>query len=185
MPLTNVTFNNDAIKNKGGKKFAIRKVNSDGSNISGELWTDWTYREKSSMEFAQPLEEIKDESGEVVANDEGDVKTEFKITALQSDAKMYTFLKDDVKNSYFSLYLDGGEDSGTATQYWYVPITKIERGFSVSSPGRRPEITFRPQYNASAFSLSASSISGGSISAWGAAGTQTVAAGAYFSVTGV
>lgn len=186
MALNNVTFNSDAIQNKGGLKWAIKKINYDGSAVGGETWTDWTYRDSSDIAFNQPLTPNEVESGDVPSYEPETIKTEFKITASQSDAKILTFLKDECgADYYYSLYMDLGKDSTSARQYLFAPIIQIDRGYTIKYPGRRPEITIKPLYNASAFSLSASSISSGSISAWGGAGTQAVPAGAYFSVTAV
>lgn len=187
MALTNVTFNADAIKTKGGNRLAIRLVNADGSNIAGEFWTDWTHREKIKRVHDRDLVERKAEDGEIVSNEDGDLKSEIVITAMQDDYKLETFLKDQVANKYFSLFADLGEDSGTTKKYIFVPICRIKNSYASDSPGRTVDITVRPQYSSSSFTVNTVSgiSSSGSITGWGVNCSITVPSGAYYSVTGV
>lgn len=184
---TNLNFTASAAKNKGGLKAAIKFVNADSTAISGETFTDFPYREKFSPTFNQKAEKINGEDGEVVNTEEGTVVAEGKIVLLQTDAKTLNFFATDVVNRYCSMVLESGEDTGTTKQYWYFPLVKFERGWEgLDYSGRRPTVTFNALPVTSSNSLSGSSITSGSTSAWVPAGvTFTVPANGYFSVTGV
>lgn len=185
MPITyTLGFNADAINTKGADRMALRIVNSDGSQNGSETWFDTVYRGKSTISLEQPEEDIKGESGNVLATEAGDVKAEIKITSLQSNANFFNFLNTDVQNRYFACFIESGQDASGTTRWCYIPLAKIQRGFTFNQPGGETEITIKPLSNPSAFT--GASLSAGSHTSWstyatslsasisGAAGTYMV-----------
>lgn len=153
-----------AIKNKGGNRWALRRVNADGSASGTETWFDGGYREKFDFAFERGLEEFKDEAGEIVAVEDGDVKAEIKITAMQSDATTFNFLANETQNQYYAINVFCGESINNTSLFLYAPVVRIQNKVNVAFPGRKPEITISPL--SPPISWNGNSLTAGSVTAW-------------------
>lgn len=177
--MAELTFDKTAIVNKGGQKWAYMRVDEDGASLSQpDSWHDGVYREKSDIEFKQTEKGIFDESGAQVATEKDNMEVSLSITSLQDDAALINFLKDEVEDTYFAIFMERGEIGDNKKQEVFFPITKIERSYKSSAPGRRPEIKIIPLENATAVSPA----SGVPTWAEGTSGSFSVGAGEYFKV---
>jgi len=176
--MAELTFNRSAITKDGGQKWAYKRVQEDGSDLSqADTWHDGVYREKSTFEWGRGSTPIIDESGQQVATDLEEVKTSWSITSLQDDAATETFLKDETQGTYFAIFMNAGEDSDSKIKERFIAIATIDSSYKSDSPGRRPEIKIIPQCNATA-------ITPASVPTWAkaAASAYIVAAEKYYTV---
>jgi len=165
----NTNYNKAAIKKRGGKTIAIRRVDSNGNPIANEAFFDLGSKAKSVITIKKTKEPIKDEAGDIVAYDVGELQAEVKITGLQTDSTTLNFFTKEVEDQNFAMISHCGQGSGTSTEYAYIPFGEFDYGYEVDFSTRTFDIMFRPK--SPGFSWNANSLSGStnSTTGWNAA----------------
>lgn len=141
----NTSYNKAAIKKRGGRVVAIRRVDANGNPIANEVFFDLGSKAKSIITIKKTKEPIKDEAGEIVAYDVGELQAEVKITGLQTDANTLNFFTKEVEDQNFAMISHCGQGSGTASEFAYIPFGEFDYGFEVDFSQRTFDIMFRPK----------------------------------------
>jgi hypothetical protein len=167
--MANTRYNADAIKKRGGRVTAVCRVDANGSPIAGESFFDLGSKAKSVVTIKKTKEPIKDEAGEIVAYDVGELTAEVKITGLQTDSATLNFFTREVEDQNFKMISHCGQGSGTASEYAYIPFGEFDYGYEVDFSQRTFDVTFRPKTPNFAWSGASLTASTNSTTGWNSA----------------
>ena len=177
---TNLVRSITGINSFGGSYWAYKRINADGSDITGtaDTWHTGTYREKTVYTYQIPQKDIYDESGALVTTEQDNTKSEIKLSSLAADANTLSFLKNETQGAYFAIYMQyNSPKKDTYRADLFAPVCQIETGFTVTSPGKKVDITIKPLENSSAVALNPASTA---LSAWSVTSSITADASSYF-----
>ena len=146
MPVDMIKSIDRASATNGGNKWAYCLCNETGS-LTG-TWKEGAYRKSSELNFTTEYTPVEIESNEIINSTPGKVTAKITITSKQDDIETENFLKSaDLNDSYYSIIMSAGESHSGVQKLRYFPITKIERNYNVSSPGREPVINVNVLHN--------------------------------------
>lgn len=138
------------------------------------------YIQDTSLKYEKPLEDIIDETGNVVKVLSGNVATGFSGTFMQSNTTLLDFLRDSTENKYYNLYYKATptNDLNGATQEIFVGIAMFVPKFELVSGTRRPTFETRFLKNDAAIAIGEPDVIFGSV----ATADITIALGKYYEI---
>jgi len=166
--MANTRYNTDAIKKRGGKVIAIRRVNSDTTPIANETWFDLGSKSSTDVDISRAKSPINDEAGDPVAYDVEPWKGEVKVTLLQTDANTLNFLLKETENQDFAAIVHCGLGSGTATEYMYCPFVEFDQGFKTNFKDRTVDVMMRTKIPNVAWNANSLTAANASTTGWSA-----------------
>ena len=138
------------------------------------------YIQDTSLKYEKPLEDIIDETGNVVKVLSGNVATGFSGTFMQSNTTLLDFLRDSTENKYYNLYYKATptNDLNGTTQEIFVGIAMFVPKFELVSGTRRPTFETRFLKNDAAIAIGEPDVIFGSV----ATADITIALGKYYEI---
>ena len=142
--------------------------------------TNFGYIQDTSLKYEKPLEDIIDETGNVVKVLSGNVATGFSGTFMQSNTTLLDFLRDSTENKYYNLYYKATptNDLNGTTQEIFVGIAMFVPKFELVSGTRRPTFETRFLKNDAAIAIGEPDVIFGSV----ATADITIALGKYYEI---
>lgn len=135
--MSDLTMDLSAVRKKGGKYFAYKRVTSLGADKSpADTWHDGSYRRSHKLGFETPFESDELEDG-VETYEDGKTTSMFELILAQDDPAVFNFINDECgAGKYFAIFLDRGKTAGGAPYRVFIPIVEIEKS-GVSETGTR------------------------------------------------
>lgn len=164
--MANTSYNTNAIKKRGGKVIAIRRVDSSGNPVVNETWFDLGSKSSTDVDISRSKTPIIDEAGDPVAYDVEPWKAEIKVTLLQTDAATLNFLLKETENQDFAVLVHCGLGSGTTTEYMYAPFAEFDQGFKTNFKDRTVDVMIKPKIPNVAWNGNSLTSTNASITAW-------------------
>ena len=142
--------------------------------------TNFGYIQDTSLKYEKPLEDIIDETGNVVKVLSGNVATGFSGTFMQSNTTLLDFLRDSTENKYYNLYYKATptNDLNGTTQEIFVGIAMFVPKFELVSGTRRPTFETRFLKNDAAITIGEPDVIFGSV----ATADIVIALGKYYEI---
>ncbi len=153
-------YNPSAVKKRGGKVIAIRKVDENGNIINGETFFDLGAKSSTDIDISRTKSGIPDEAGDPIAFDPDPWKSDIKVTLLQTDANTLNFLLRETENQDYAVLVHCGYGSGSATEYFYAPFCEFDQGIKTNFKDRTVDVMIRakvPNFSWSLTGLAANS----------------------------
>jgi hypothetical protein len=160
--LANPTKNAGNIRVRGGGVLKILLVTSTGpagTEVAAD-WIDLGYIETNGVTDQMDEEEYQDETGDVVQTDFSNRVVKLSGNLMQSDLDLITYLKETVRDNYFSIYWLSDKNINNKRQELVFPICKISPGFELVSGTKRPPFNATVLKNASAINYDAAGTGG-------------------------
>ena len=108
-----------------------------------DTWHDGVHRKMSDINFKQPLETDELEDGSETPADYSKFEGTFDIQSAQDDASLIKFLKDDVIDQEFSIFIERGKGDMNKVIEFFFPIVQIGREYDSKSGDRKPTIKMK------------------------------------------
>lgn len=174
----------NAIKRfSGGVLCALPIADEDAGGKSTDTgWLNLGYVKESILEDMTEIEELVDETGNVVATDET-VRT-VKLTGrlMQSDADTIEFFNNTVRGNYYMVYHYDGVNNGKWLEYWF-GICKIKPQIRLQSGEKEIPFEITVMYNVSNIPFGDTGEVDLPTEAKSASLTGDISAGTYYEVT--
>ncbi len=134
----NITRNKNAVVNKGGGELFVREINPETMTYPDSNVYDLGYIEVSDFKDTAEMEEINDETKNVVKLNKTNHIVQITATLLQSDANTLDISKF-CRNKYFQIYYYMGKvDSND--QELVIPVAMINPSATLNSTNRKINI---------------------------------------------
>lgn len=173
-----ITRDKGSIHSKGGGIIKVKQVLEDGSDLTVTASVvDLGYVQDSEFNDQTPLQDVKDETGATVTQEEGDREVSVKATLMQSDAKVIDLAKQ-VRGNFYLLYKYNGLVDGKHQEMFFA-VGKVAAQVNLKFTGGRIPFEYKSSKIASTVSISTAALA-----SLGAHATQTVsiAADDYYTV---
>lgn len=132
-------------KGESGKAIFLIKIDPETLEpLSGETFFDCAYTQKVSIKHDAGIDEFKDMHGDVVQVDDGDVKSEFKLTLGQDDANTMNFLMNETSGYYYGILTSKGAGAPGYKEFQWNPKVRISTSYSEDIEGRTVEMSCSP-----------------------------------------
>ena len=177
--MLNIVRDKGEIKSKGGGIIKVQEVLESGLDTSPvSAVVDLGYISESTFSDKTPLEDVKDETGNVVTSEEGDREVLIQTTLMQTGSGALDIPKE-VRNKFYRLYKYNGLSDGDHQEMWF-SVGKITPQAELKFTGGRLPFEYKASANASAVTLD-----GTTVSAFGAyrASSVTIPANEYYEIT--
>lgn len=141
----------------GGVLCACPIADEDAGGAVGDAgnWVNLGYVKESILEDMTEVEEIIDETGGVVAQDEGQRSVKLTGRLMQSDADTVKFFQNTVRGNFYMVYHYDGVVDGADVEYWF-GICKIKPQIRLQSGEKEIPFEINVLKNASAINFGAS-----------------------------
>jgi hypothetical protein len=125
------------IRKFGGGVIRLREVSDDGQTISATdtVYHDIGYLASTKFRDFTPLEDIADETGSVVASEEGQREVKLTGVLMQTDKEAFDIAKD-TRRKFYRVYLYEGIVNNKHKEYFF-GICRIAPMVDVDFPGGR------------------------------------------------
>lgn len=173
-----ITRDKGYIKNKGGGFIKVKQVTEAGADLTVTASVvDLGYIQESTFTDNTPLEDIKDETGNTVVQEEGDREVMISATLMQTGSDVLDIPKQ-VRGNFYQLYKYNGIKDGKHQEMFFA-VGQITPQASVTWIGGRMPFEYKSSIVASTVTISVAQLT-----ALGAYATQTVniAANDYYTV---
>lgn len=150
-----------SVTKHGGGLIYVKRVSDSGGISTGATWLEMPFIQESTFAANGANEDIKDETGDVVANVDTDFGVKLTGIFMQCDKDTLDFLASHgtysttgARNNFFCIIAKRGTLNGK-TQELAGAICKIKPGFSDATGTRRPpfEITMLKNTTGSAITI--------------------------------
>lgn len=123
------------------------------------------YIQETNLKYEKPLEDISDETGEVVKTLVGNAVNGMTGVFMQSNTTLLDFLRDSTEGKYYNLYykMTKTNDLDAKTQEAFVGIAMFAPKFELVSGTRRPPFEIRFLKNDAAITIGEPDVIFGSI----------------------
>ena len=142
------------ISKYGGGILKVRVVDDAGVYTSGDDF-NLGYIQETSLKFEKPLEDIVDETGNVVKVLSGNASFVLTGIFMQSNTTLLDFLRDNTEATYYQVYykMCPTGDLNALTQELFGAIAMIMPKFELASGTRRPPFEMRFLKNDAAITI--------------------------------
>ena len=146
--------NRNAIKRFSGGNLQVLRIADEvvGGESTDTGWVDMGYVESSVLSDTTEIEEIKDETGNVVNADESERTVKLTGLLMQTDKATIDFLKETVRGNYYMVWHNAGsshDGTNAVTQEHVFGICQIKPMIEIESGTRRIPFEITVLYNAS------------------------------------
>ena len=178
MPSYNYT-DKGMISKYGGGYLRVREVSDAGVYTSGDDY-NFGYIQETNFKFEKPLEDIPDETGEVVKTLVGNASFVLSGVFMQSNTTLLDFLRDLTEGKYYQLYyrMSKQGDLNGVTQELFAAICMFQPKFELASGTRRPPFEIRFLKNDAEVTIATPNTVIGCIET----DTVTIAVGKYYDI---
>ena len=154
MAIWNPVKDKGAIRKYGGGVLRIREVSDDGQTISASDtgYSDIGYIQSHKFRDFTPLEDVPDETGSVVASEEGQREVKISGVLMQTDKEMFDIAKD-TRGKFYRVYLYEGIVNGNHKEIFF-GICRIAPMIDVDFPGGRTPFEISVLRNTLAITIS-------------------------------
>lgn len=174
----NITRDKGEIHSKGGGIIKIQEVLESGADTSPRATViDLGYIQESSFKDDTPLEDVKDETGNTVTQEEGDREVMISCTLMQSGAGALSIPKE-VRGKFYRLYKYNGEVDNK-NQEMFFAVGKITPKTELSFSGGRIPFEYKSSSVASTVTIDSTGVS--LIGAYATA-PVAIASGDYYTI---
>lgn len=166
MSYSNTTRDIGKIYQHGGGRVMVCQVDENGVPISGATFEDLGYIQDFELRDETPMDEIVDETGNVIKRVYGTRTVDITATLMQVSKSIIDFLNNTtgyLSNKYYAVYtLRTRPESaeGDAYQELIAGLCQIKPMINVKYPQPRLPIEISVLYNSSAITLSNSQTNG-------------------------
>jgi len=163
----------------GGGVLAVRPVDDAGTYSSGDVTTFGKLLDVE-LKYDKPMEDIQDETGNMVASLPGVVATGLTGTFMQSGVALLDFLRDDTEGKFYQLYYKMSPTNGMdgKTQELFAGICVIKPSFSLKSGEKRIPFEIKFLKNDDAITITTPNSVFGSVHT----STVTIPIGKYYDI---
>jgi hypothetical protein len=163
----------------GGGNLAVREVSDAGVYSAGDDY-NLGYINDVGIKFETAIEDIKDETGSVVASLESEDTVKLEGVFMQTGKDLIEFLRDKTVGKFYQLYYKmtpTNQMNGT-TQEIFAGIVKIKRMIDVKANTKRIPFEMTILNNDAAISITTPNTVFGSVTT----ATVTIDANTYFEI---
>lgn len=139
-----ITKNKGAIVQRGGGTMYYKQVNDDGTDLTiPDTWHILPYIQSSNITITSDTNEIKDETGDIIASEDVNYSVKLSGIFMQVDKDTLDFLGKTCRGKYYRIYINRGIVDGK-TQEVMFGIGRFKAGFVDETGTRKPpfEVSF-------------------------------------------
>lgn len=167
-------------RNSGGILCALGIADADAGPESTDTgWLNLGHVKESTLNDATEWEDIIDETGNVISNDETTRVVKFTGLLMQTDADTVEFFNDTVRGNHYSVYHYDGVNNGNYQDYFF-GICKIRPLIEIKSGVKEIPFEIVVLQNQSAITIGGSGYA--ALPSDANCTAATIAAGKYYKV---